>query len=116
MRTTGCRAVLVDSAISHLHTDILRADKKTGVTPTVIGRAPPPCDATRDGLTRAAEFLARSSAIPAQALKKEAEGGAFFLHTSGSTGEFLVRPPPAHSCGSAPRIGIIHLPNSAFHL
>lgn len=87
MQSTGCSAVLVDSAISHLHADILRRDPVTGVTPTVVLRPPVLSDVTRDGIERALSFLEDSARIPPADLRKEAEGGAFFLHTSGSTGE-----------------------------
>ncbi len=89
MHSTGCSAVLVDSAISHLHVDILRKDPVTGVTPTVVLRPPVSSDATRDGLERARSFMEHSADIAPADLRKEAEGGAFFLHTSGSTGEYL---------------------------
>ncbi|RPD56264.1 acetyl-CoA synthetase-like protein [Lentinus tigrinus ALCF2SS1-7] len=87
MHSTGCSAVLVDSTISHLHVDILRKDPVTGVAPTVVLRPPVSSDVTRDGIERALSFLEQSACLPPADLRKEAEGGAFFLHTSGSTGE-----------------------------
>lgn len=90
MQTTHCSAVVVDSAISHLHADILKTDAATGVTPTVIARPPISTDTTRDGLGRAADFLAESANVAAADLRKEAEGGVIFLHTSGSTGTSLL--------------------------
>ncbi|TBU46726.1 male sterility protein-domain-containing protein [Dichomitus squalens] len=86
MQTTNCSAVLVDSMISHLHFDILRKDAATGVTPIVIAHPPFDPDPTRDGIARALSFLSKSKTHSAAELKKEAEGGAFYLHTSGSTG------------------------------
>ena len=86
MQSTNCSAVIVDSAISHLHADILRRDPVSGVTPTVVARPPVDMDATRDGLARAATFLENSANLSAADLRKEAESGVIFLHTSGSTG------------------------------
>ena len=83
--------MLIDAAICHLHPEILRADTAIGVTPIVVARALPSSDKTRDGTGRAAAFLQESALHAATDLKKEAEGGALFLHTSGSTGEHLAR-------------------------
>ena len=87
MRTTGCVALLVDGAISHLHAEVLRTGAIPGVVASVIDRLAPVRDAASDGLARADAFLARSAKVSASELKREAEGGAFLLHTSGSTGE-----------------------------
>ncbi|KAI0757749.1 male sterility protein-domain-containing protein [Daedaleopsis nitida] len=86
MQSTSCSAVFVDSAISHLHADILHKDPASGVTPTIVARPPIATDTTRDGLVRATAFLDKTANVAPALLQKEAAGGAIFLHTSGSTG------------------------------
>lgn len=60
----------------------------TGVTPNAITitRHPVSSDTTRDGVGRALAFLAESRSLSAVALENEAKSGAFYLHTSGTTG------------------------------
>ncbi|KAM5530718.1 hypothetical protein V8D89_015611 [Ganoderma adspersum] len=84
-QTTNCSAVLVEATVSHLHVEIVRGHVATGVTPTIITPRPISSDATRDGVERARSFLAESKSLSAAALEEEAKGGAFYLHTSGTT-------------------------------
>ncbi|KAI0321919.1 hypothetical protein OF83DRAFT_1080638 [Amylostereum chailletii] len=87
MRTTGSDVVLVDKALSHLHSDLLVHDPNSGFTPLVITREPMSSDSTRDGLERATEFLQESEAsYSREDLRNEAQGPCIYLHTSGSTG------------------------------
>ncbi|KAM5536364.1 hypothetical protein V8D89_009962 [Ganoderma adspersum] len=88
MQTTRCALILVGATISHLHAEIIREPvaTATGVTPTIITRPPVSSATTRDGVGRALSFLAESKSLSTAALSKEAKSGAFYLHTSGTTG------------------------------
>lgn len=97
MQTTGCSALLVDGGISHLHIEVLRKDSATGIGLTIIARSLVSSDLTRDGTRRALAFLAESETFLVEDLETEAKCGAFYLHTSGSTGTLLRGPPPSRS-------------------